>query len=126
MKEFHSSLAQAPLLSQDIKNDIELQIIAGRFAVGEQIPSVRRIAESYNVSLSTAHKVLSLLLQEDIIVAEKGKGFFLKPFIREKLVTNRKKMMEKQMADVIREADIIGFDLIAMIEHYRKINDSSE
>ena len=119
MKEFHSSLAQAPLLSQDIKNDIELQIIAGRFAVGEQIPSVRRIAESYNVSRSTAQKVLALLLKEDIIYSEKGKGFYLKPFIREKLAASRKKMMEKQMADMIREADIIDFDLVAMIEHYR-------
>lgn len=126
MKEFNSSLAQAPLLSQDIKNDIELKIIAGRFAVGDQIPSVRRIADSYNVGLSTAHKVLSLLLQEDIIVSEKGKGFFLKPFIREKLAANRKKMMEKQMADMIREADIIGFDLITMIEHYRNTHNDIE
>lgn len=128
MKEFNSNLAHSPLVSQDIKNDIELKIIAGRFAVGEQIPSIRRIAETYNVGLSTAQKVLRELLNDGVIEAEHGKGFYLKPFIREKLAANRKRIMEKHMADIIHEADIIGFDLAAMIERYKNthIEESEE
>lgn len=126
MKEFNSNLAHSPLVSTDIKNDIELKIIAGRFAVGEQMPSIRRIAEAYNVGLSTAQKVLRELLTEGVIEAEHGKGFYVKPFIREKLAASRKKIMEKHMADIIHEADIIGFDLVAMIEHYRRTHNETE
>lgn len=106
------------VLWQDVKADVEQKIISGEYAAGERIPSIRKIADSYNISLSTAQKVLQVLRQEDIIESKRGVGYYVKPYIREKLLTERKKQLEKMVQLVSEEAAMIGVDIVTMIKRY--------
>ena len=111
---------------QDVKSDIEFKILTGVFAAGERIPPIRKIAKEYNIGQSTAQKVVNMLYQEEIIESKRGVGYFVKPYIREQLLTERKKNLEKLIVNAIEEADCIGIDLLAMVEAYIKIKKKKE
>ena len=57
----------------DIKDDIE----SGRWAVGEAIPSARRIAQERNVSLGTVEKAIENLVNAGYLYRVQGKGTFV-------------------------------------------------
>lgn len=105
-----------PNVWQDVKWDIESKILAGIFAAGERIPSARQIAESYCVGLSTGQKVLKALWHDGIIERRRGIGYFVRPFVREKIVGERKKGLERQIIAAMDEAETLGVDLLAMVQ----------
>lgn len=108
----------SPNIWKDVKYDIETKILSGFFAPGERIPSIRKIADDYGVGQTTAQKVLNVLWQEGIIEPRRGVGFFVKPYIREQLITERKKELERKLISVVEEASMINVDLFPMLEKY--------
>ncbi len=106
------------VLWQDVKAEIIQKIISGEYAAGERIPSIRKIADDYNVSLSTAQKVLQALRQDNIIESKRCVGYFVKPYIREHLLSERKKQLEKTVQLACEEAATIGVDIITMVKRY--------
>lgn len=113
--------SQSPNVWQDVKTDIEHKILMGDFIAGERIPPIRKIAKDYGICQSTAQKVLNTLWQEGIIEPKRGVGFFVKPYIREKLLAEHKIRLEKTMIDAVEEAALVGVDLISMVEKYTEI-----
>ena len=111
----------SPNIWQEVKADIEYKIITGEYAAGERIPPIRKISKDYNIGQSTAQKVLNTLYQEGIIESKRGVGFFVSPYIKEKLIEERRKNLEKLVAKAAEEAGIIGMDLNSMIEQYQGV-----
>lgn len=101
---------------QDVKDDIEYKILTGVFAVGERIPTTRKIAEDYDIGLSTAQKVLNILCEEGIIESKRGVGYFVKPYTKEQIQTERRKKLEKDIMNAVEEADLIEVNLLSMVE----------
>ena len=118
----YSSFSKSPDIWLSIKSDIENKILNGVYAAGERIPSTRKIAEYYGVGQSTAHKVLNNLLLEGVIESKRGIGFYVKPYVREKLMSEKKKDIEKQVISLLQEAELLKIDLISMIGKYANIN----
>ena len=106
---------------QDVKHDIERKILSGIFAAGERIPSTRKIAKDYCVGQSTAQKVLNALEADGIIEPQRGIGYFVKPYIREKLIASKKQLLEMTIVNALAEADLLDVDLVAMVERYAKM-----
>lgn len=109
---------------QDVKHDIEKKILSGTFAAGERIPSTRKLAEEYGVGLSTAQKVLNALESDGIIEPKRGVGFFVKPYIREKLFSAKKQNLEMTIISALAEAELLDIDLVAMVERYKNMKRS--
>ena len=65
--------------------------------------------------------MLNSLLQEEIIETRRGVGHFVKPYIREKLIAERKRKLEATIQDACEEAVLIGVDLKEMVEQYFEI-----
>lgn len=101
---------------QDVKDDIEYKILTGVFAVGERIPTTRKIAEDYDIGLSTAQKVLNILCEEGVIESKRGVGYFVKPYTKEQIQTERRKKLEKDIMNAVEEADLIEVNLLSMVE----------
>lgn len=118
-KNANGCASQSSNVWNDVKSDIEFKILTGAFAAGERIPSIRKLAEDYGVGQSTAHKILNALWQEGIIESKRGVGYFVKPYIREQLVSARKQILERKVLDIVEEAAQINVDLIPMIEKYK-------
>lgn len=105
---------QSPTLWLDIKADIETKILYGTYAAGERIPSTRKIAQYYGIGQSTAQRVLNALLREGIVESKSGIGFFVKPYIREQLVSKKKQALEKKLIELIDEATLLDVDFMSM------------
>lgn len=101
---------------QDVKDDIEYKILTGVFAVGERIPTTRKIAKDYDIGLSTAQKVLNILCEEGVIESKRGVGYFVKTYTKEQIQTERRKKLEKDIMNAVEEADLIEVNLLSMVE----------
>ena len=78
----------------DVKENIELKIITGEYKPGDQIPPIRKMASLYNIGVTTAQKVMDDLYQEGIVSKKRGVGFFVKPYVRERLYKKHKSEFE--------------------------------
>lgn len=104
-----------------VKNDLELKIIRGEYVAGERIPPVRKIAEIYGIGTSTATKTLAQLCKDGTIYQRRGVGYFVKPYVREKLITEHKMNLEKIIRNAFDYADMIDTDPMLIIN---KINET--
>lgn len=93
-----------------VKRDIEAKIITGEYAVGTKIPTIVELVEQYNIGKTTAQKIINALYDEGTIIKKVGIGCFVKPFVKERLLEQHEKELEKQIKNAIAEAVLLGFD----------------
>ncbi len=55
------------------------QIAAGVFRPGDRLPSEAQLCERYGVSPMTVRRVINILVDQGLVVAEQGRGTFVKP-----------------------------------------------
>jgi DNA-binding GntR family transcriptional regulator len=55
------------------------QIAAGVFRPGDRLPSEAQLCERYGVSPMTVRRVVNILADQRVVVAEQGRGTFVKP-----------------------------------------------
>ena len=60
-----------------ISNDIREKIKSGHFIYGQQLPSERTLAQSYQIDRKTLRKALALLAEENLLVGIHGKGTYI-------------------------------------------------
>jgi GntR family transcriptional regulator len=55
------------------------QVAAGEFRPGDRLPSEAQLCERYGVSPMTVRRVINILADQGIVIAERGRGTFVKP-----------------------------------------------
>jgi DNA-binding GntR family transcriptional regulator len=55
------------------------QIAAGVFRPGDRLPSEAQLCERYSVSPMTVRRVINILADQGVVIAEQGRGTFVKP-----------------------------------------------
>ena len=55
------------------------QIAAGVFRPGDRLPSEAQLCERYGVSPMTVRRVINILVDQGVVIAEQGRGTFVKP-----------------------------------------------
>ena len=98
-----------------VKHDLELKIISGEYAAGERIPPVRKIAEIYGIGTTTATKTLAQLHKDGTIYQRRGIGYFVRPFVRDALIAEHKRNLEKTLMNAFDYADMLDADIMLMI-----------
>lgn len=71
------------LTHRQIADDLDARIRAGEYPPGTHIPSYRRIAELYSVSISTASKAVGLLTDRGLVEEDPGRGVLVRECERE-------------------------------------------
>lgn len=82
---------------QQIRNQIVLGISDGRLAPGEQLPTVRALAEEIGINSMTVSKAYTLLKQEGYIYTDRRSG----ARVRQEFETN-KELSEKSQEQIGR------------------------
>lgn len=97
-----------------IRNQIVLGISDGRLAPGEQLPTVRALAEEMGINSMTVNKAYQLLKQEGYIYTDRRNG----AKVRERMEFNAELTNESKelLQRVISEAKVRG---ISKEEFYR-------
>ncbi|MBN1246987.1 MAG: GntR family transcriptional regulator [Anaerolineae bacterium] len=68
--------SQIPLYMQ-LYRQLRSEIEQGALQLGGQLPSERQLAADYGISRLTARKALSMLREEGVISARRGRGSFV-------------------------------------------------
>lgn len=93
-----------------IKEDLEVLIIKGLLKTGDKVPSINKLANHYNVSNSTAQKALETLFDKDILIKKQGIGYFVKPYTRNKLISEHKEKLKKRLETLLLESKELDID----------------
>ena len=104
--DFRSGL---PIYTQ-IVNQVQAQVVSGVLESGDQLPTVRALAEELRVNFNTVARAYRLLDEERIISTQQGRGTYITeippPKVSEKL---RKEMLEALAERYISEAMRLEF-----------------
>ena len=95
-----------------IKETIEEDILNGRLAPEEQIPSNSQLVSHYNINPVTVLKGINLLVDEGIIYKKRGLGMFVSPDAPEKLKRRfSQAFFKEQIEPLTTLAKPLGFSL---------------
>ena len=111
--DFRSGL---PIYIQ-IVNQVQAQIAAGILKPGDQLPTVRALAEELRVNFNTVARAYRILDEARIISTQQGRGTYITeippPKVTEKL---RKEALEALTQRYISEAERLDFSKDEVIE----------
>ena len=100
-----NEMSEIPIYQQ-IRNQIVQGISDGRLSPGEQLPTVRGLAEEIGINSMTVNKAYSLLKQEGYIFADRRSGTRVrKEFAVTKELSEKSKELLQQ---IISEAKVSG------------------
>ncbi len=106
---------------KEVQTDLEFKIVTGELAPGEKFPPIRDLAEMYDIGTSTAQKIVNNLSAEDIIVKKRGVGFFIKPYIKGKLIDKHTAECRRMFRIAIDYAVEFGLDAKAIVEELLEV-----
>jgi len=107
-----------PIYTQ-IGNQLKQEIIEGRLAPGELLPSIRSLASDLNISVITTKRAYEELEKEGMVYSVPGKGFFVDNPDREYLAEQRVLTVQEQLADMLRQCRKSGLtkeDVLDMVD----------
>ena len=103
-----------------LKEDILRKISEGYWKVGECIDSERELAEHYEVSRMTIRQALGELVQDGILIREKGKGTFVcEPKVKQQDVMSFTDIVEKVGGNL--ETEVLEFEFIDTPSEFKDI-----
>lgn len=105
-----SNASNAPIYEQIVRQ-LKDAILAGELAEGEQLPSIRALANSLRISAITTKRAYADLEAQGFIETVQGKGSFVAGGNKELLREERLRHVEELLASAVREADSVGVDL---------------
>jgi len=125
--DFRSGL---PIYTQ-IVNQVQAQVVNGSLKPGDQLPTVRALAEELRVNFNTVARAYRLLDEERIISTQQGRGTYITeippPKVSDRL---RKEMLEALAERYISEAMRLDFsksEIKQMVSDQIKVwNESKE
>lgn len=113
-----SNMSKEPIYEQ-IKRQIKSQILQGKLAEEEMLPSIRSLAKDLQVSVITTKRAYDDLEMEGYIATMPGKGSYVLGQNKERIREQKLCELEEMLQTVIEKADHIALskeDLIRMLE----------
>ena len=101
---------------QQIANQIQADILAGKFAQGEYLPSIRGLAKDLKISVITTMKAYEQLAEEGLVTAVQGKGFYVNAQDSEMLKEQHLRKVEESLTAAIAAAKIAGMSNTELVD----------
>ncbi|NMA18380.1 MAG: GntR family transcriptional regulator [Clostridiaceae bacterium] len=96
---------------QLIAEAIQADIGSGKLPEHTRLPSIRKMAEQYGVSVGTIRHVYSLLNRDGVIVSRRGQGTFVAGTLADEPMKSRKTRALKAIDDMLSEMTELGFSM---------------
>ena len=101
---------------QQIANEFRADILAGKFAQGEYLPSIRGLAKDLKISVITPMKAYAQLAEEGLVTAVQGKGFYVNAQDSEMLKEQHLRKVEESLTAAIAAAKIAGMSNTELVD----------
>ncbi|WP_026505630.1 GntR family transcriptional regulator [Butyrivibrio sp. NC3005] len=93
---------------QQIAEQFRSDILEGKFAQGEYLPSIRGLAKDLKISVITTMKAYEQLESEGLVTAVQGKGYYVNAQDGEMLIEQHRRKVEDALLEAIKYARIAG------------------
>ena len=90
--------------------------MAGKFAQGEYLPSIRGLAKDLKISVITTMKAYEQLAEEGLVPAVQGKGFYVNAQDSEMLKEQHLRKVEESLTAAIAAAKIAGMSNTELVD----------
>jgi GntR family transcriptional regulator len=102
--------SRIPLYDQ-IKEQIKGLIHAGQVKTGDQLPTIRELSMDLSVNFNTVALAYRDLVNEGVIITERGKGTFVAGTPgEEEMKTIRQEKLTALIVELLHETDRLGYD----------------
>jgi GntR family transcriptional regulator len=108
-----------PIFRQ-VVDQIRLAVATGRLAEGEQLPSVRALAERLVVNPNTVAKAYAELTRQRVIEARQGLGMFIAPPRQMYTRPERARRLAPLLDAVVNEGISLGFGPEELVDSLRQ------
>ncbi|GAA0099494.1 GntR family transcriptional regulator [Paraclostridium bifermentans] len=115
-----SNTSTTPLYEQ-IKNQIQNQILDSTLKQGEGLPSIRNFAKELKVSIITIKRAYEELEKEGFIETIAGRGTFVSMQNKERLRETALYEIENKLEIVIKQAKSVGITLEEGIDIFKSL-----
>lgn len=93
---------------QQIAEQFESDILAGKYQKGEYLPSIRGLAKDLKISVITTMKAYEQLASQGLVTAVQGKGFYVNAQDSQMLKEQHLRKVEDALTEAIQFAEIAG------------------
>jgi len=114
-----------PIYKQ-IADAFRADILAGKYAQGEYLPSIRELARDLRISVITTMKAYEQLQMEGLVTASQGKGFYVNAQDSEMLKEQHMRKVEESLIAAIDAAKIAGLGKKELVETLNTLLDMEE
>lgn len=101
---------------QQIAESFRADILAGKYAQGDYLPSIRGLAKELKISVITTMKAYEQLAEEGLVTAVQGKGYYVNAQDSDMLVEQHLRKVEDALLLAIQSARIAGLSKEALVE----------
>jgi len=119
-------------ITHQIVEQVYDQILQGELKTGEQLPTVRELAQQLKVNFNTVARAYRILDQAGIISTQHGRGTYILPEI-EPEISERTKELDLMTRDFLEQLDQKGYseaEILAVFQrnlrHLKKANSHPE
>ncbi|MEW9095739.1 MAG: GntR family transcriptional regulator [Clostridiaceae bacterium] len=117
-----SNSSGEPIYEQ-ITTQIKSLILTGELKEGDNLPSIRNLAQGLRISVITTKRAYEELEKEGFIQTVPGKGSFVAGQNKELLKEKRMRLIEEKLSEVVAESKLIGLSLNEIIETLKILYD---
>src|SRR5687767_2602924 len=125
-REFSDS---QPIYRQ-LRDRVVAMILDGVLEEGDPLPSVRNVAAEYRVNPLTVLKAYQELVDEELVEARRGRGMFIKPGARNRLLEGeRQKFLSEHWPRIHATIQRLGLtpqELLDAAAHHERTPDDAE
>ena len=93
---------------QQIAESFRSDILEGKYAQGDYLPSIRGLAKELKISVITTMKAYEQLASEGLVTAVQGKGYYVNAQDSDMLIEQHMRKVEDALLLAIQSAKIAG------------------
>jgi GntR family transcriptional regulator len=103
-----------------LRETIANAILAGKYADGDPLPSVRALAAEEQANPLTVAKAYQGFQDEGLIIVKRGVGMFVAPGARARLSeSERNRFLKQEWPEIRARMRRLGIDAAELLEHER-------
>jgi len=103
-----------------LRETIADAILAGKFADGDALPSVRALAAEEQANPLTVAKAYQGFQDEGLVIVRRGVGMFVAPGARAKLgASERSRFLKEEWPEIVARMNRLGIDPAELLERER-------
>jgi GntR family transcriptional regulator len=115
----HISSDGAPIYQQ-IVDQIQFRIMSGQLEVGDELPTIRGLAESLRVNPNTVARAYRELETDGLVEKRRTTGTFVAELPENRSIAQRRRLLGPPIDKLIIQSRQLGFSLDEVVEQLQK------